>query len=98
RLLVSTPSVTGEEGAVAEAAAGWLRARGVRARRVKPEPGRPNVIASLGSGPRGLVLNGHYDVVPVGDGWTCDPWGAEIADGRLSGRGPAQIEGGPAGA
>jgi acetylornithine deacetylase len=96
RLLVSTPSVTGEERAVAEAAAGWLRVRGVDAQLVEAEPGRPNVIASLGSGPRGLVLNGHYDVVPVGDGWTRDPWGAEIADGRLYGRGSADMKAGVA--
>src|SRR3954454_4961041 len=83
RLLVSTPSVTGEEHVVAEAAAGWVRQRGVDARLVEAEAGRPNVIASLASGPRGLVLNGHDDVVPVGEGWTRAPWGAEIADGRL---------------
>ena len=94
RLLVSTPSVTGEEQAVAEAAAGWLRARGVEAHLVEAAPGRPNVIASIGSGPRGLVLNGHYDVVPVGDGWTRDPWGAEIADGRLYGRGSTDMKAG----
>lgn len=96
RLLVSTPSVTGEEQAVAEAAAGWLRQRGVDARIVEAAPGRPNVIASIGTGPRGLVLNGHYDVVPVGDGWTRDPWGAEIAGGRLYGRGSADMKAGVA--
>jgi acetylornithine deacetylase len=96
RLLVSTPSVTGEEAAVADVAAAWLRARGVEAQVVEAAPGRPNVIASIGSGPRGLVLNGHYDVVPAGDGWTRDPWGAEIADGRLYGRGSADMKAGVA--
>jgi acetylornithine deacetylase len=81
---------------VAEAAAGWLRARGVDAQVVEAAPERPNVIASIGSGPRGLVLNGHYDVVPVGEGWTRDPWGAEIADGRLYGRGSADMKAGVA--
>ncbi len=94
RLLVSTPSVTGEEAAVAAVAAGWLRARGVDAQIVGAAPGRPNVIASIGSGPRGLVLNGHYDVVPAGDGWTRDPWGGEIADGRLYGRGSTDMKAG----
>src|SRR3954465_930614 len=113
RLLVSTPSVTGEERAVAEAAAGWLRQRGGEGHPGEAGPGgagggggalggggpgRPNVIASLGSGPRGLVLNGHYDVVPVGDGWTRDPWGAHTADGRLYGRGSADMKAGGAAA
>lgn len=34
-----------------------------------------------------LHFNGHFDVVPVGDGWTHDPFGAEIRDGKLYGRG-----------
>ncbi len=96
RLLVRTPSVTGEERAVAEVVAAWLRERGVEARLVEAEPGRPNVIAAFGSGRPGLVLNGHYDVVPVGAGWTRDPWGGEIEDGRLYGRGAADMKAGVA--
>ncbi len=34
-----------------------------------------------------LHFNGHFDVVPVGAGWTVDPFGAEICDGKLFGRG-----------
>ena len=41
--------------------------------------------------PARLVLSGHLDVVPPGDPatWTADPWGAEIRDGALYGRGAA---------
>ncbi len=39
-------------------------------------------------GPR-IALNAHGDVVPPGDGWTHDPYGAEIADGNLYGRAAA---------
>ena len=43
-----------------------------------------------------LVLSGHLDVVPPGDPatWTADPWGAEIRDGALYGRGACDMKGG----
>lgn len=36
-----------------------------------------------------IALNAHGDVVPPGEGWTCDPYGAEIRDGWMYGRGVA---------
>lgn len=47
---------------------------------------------------RRLILSGHLDVVPPGDigTWTVDPWGAEIRDGRLYGRGANDMKGGVA--
>jgi acetylornithine deacetylase/succinyl-diaminopimelate desuccinylase-like protein len=42
----------------------------------------------FGPGPT-IALNAHGDVVPPGDGWTTDPYGAEIADGWMYGRGVA---------
>ena len=50
---------------------------------------RVNVLGRMeGSTPRpSLHFNGHFDVVPVGDGWTVDPFGALIRDGKLYGRG-----------
>ena len=60
-------------------------------------PGRPNVIAVVeggdGPGPT-LMFEGHTDVVTEGDGWTVDPFGGEIRDGRLWGRGSADMKGG----
>jgi succinyl-diaminopimelate desuccinylase len=44
--------------------------------------------ASGGAGPT-IDLNAHGDVVPPGEGWTHDPYGAEIADGKLYGRASA---------
>ncbi len=41
-----------------------------------------------GSG-RTIALNAHGDVVPPGEGWTHDPYGAEVADGKLYGRAAA---------
>jgi acetylornithine deacetylase len=45
-----------------------------------------------------IVLSGHIDVVPVGDPatWTTDPWGAEVRDGAMYGRGACDMKGGVA--
>jgi acetylornithine deacetylase/succinyl-diaminopimelate desuccinylase-like protein len=43
---------------------------------------------AYGAGPT-IALNAHGDVVPPGEGWTHDPYGAEIADGKLYGRAAA---------
>jgi len=50
-----------------------------------------NLIArrAFGQGGRTIALNAHGDVVPPGSGWTRDPYGAEIVDGWLYGRGAA---------
>lgn len=42
-----------------------------------------------GDGGRTVALNAHGDVVPPGEGWTHDPYGAEIADGKIYGRAAA---------
>ena len=44
---------------------------------------------SFGAGGPVIALNAHGDVVPPGDGWTKDPYGAEIEDGWMYGRGVA---------
>jgi acetylornithine deacetylase len=62
--------------------------------------GRPNIVAKLKGtgGGRSLLLNGHTDVIPVGDGkgWSDDPWSARIKDGRIYGRGSADMKSGVA--
>jgi succinyl-diaminopimelate desuccinylase len=54
-----------------------------------PDHPRINVIGTINPGPGHAVLhfNGHYDVVPPGSGWSVDPFGAEIHDGCIYGRG-----------
>ncbi len=57
----------------------------------------PVVIGRIGRpGGRRVVLSGHIDVVPPGDPatWTADPWGGEIRDGNLYGRGACDMKGG----
>jgi acetylornithine deacetylase len=93
--LVRIPSPTGHERNAAEAVAGWCEEGGLEVAMQEVEPGRPNVIArwSVGRGPR-LLLTGHIDTVPIGEGWSRDPFGAEIASGRLYGRGACDMKGG----
>ena len=43
-------------------------------------------------------LNGHIDVVPAGEGWTVDPFGGEVRDGRIWGRGACDMKAGIAAA
>jgi succinyl-diaminopimelate desuccinylase len=61
---------------------------------------RVNVVGSWrGEAERPLVhLNGHFDVVPAGDGWTLDPFGGVVRDGRLYGRGSCDMKAGIAAA
>jgi acetylornithine deacetylase len=62
--------------------------------------GRPNIVATLKGtgGGRSLLLNGHTDVIPVGngEGWSDDPWSAKIENGRLYGRGSCDMKSGVA--
>ena len=53
--------------------------------------------AALPGRPR-LHLNGHFDVVPPGDGWTVDPFAGEVRDGRIYGRGASDMKSGIAAA
>lgn len=65
-----------------------------------PEHPRVNVLgrhAGAANGPA-IHLNGHFDVVPVGLGWTRDPFGGEVVNGRLYGRGSCDMKAGIAAA
>jgi succinyl-diaminopimelate desuccinylase len=55
-----------------------------------------NLYARLGRSGRNFCFAGHTDVVPVGrrESWTVDPFGAEVIDGALYGRGAADMKGG----
>lgn len=46
-----------------------------------------------GEGEEMVAVLGHLDVVPAGDGWSFDPWGGEIANGRIFGRGTMDDKG-----
>jgi acetylornithine deacetylase/succinyl-diaminopimelate desuccinylase len=71
---------------------------------MEPAPGRMSLVASIphpeGPGDRPtLIINGHLDVVPVAlEAWTRDPFQPAVDDGRLYGRGSADMKGGIAAA
>ena len=56
---------------------------------------KANLFATLGEGkPAGVIVSGHTDTVPWdGQDWSVDPLGAELRDGRLYGRGSADMKG-----
>jgi succinyl-diaminopimelate desuccinylase len=54
---------------------------------------RVNLVASWVTGkPEAVTLYSHMDVVPPGEGWTHDPFGGEISDGKIYGRGAADMK------
>jgi succinyl-diaminopimelate desuccinylase len=61
---------------------------------------RWNLVARIEGARSGpcVHFNGHIDVVEVGQGWTTDPFGGEVRDGRLFGRGACDMKGGIAAA
>ena len=102
RQIVRVPSDTppGNNNPPAEKAAGLLSARGYNVERfVVPEQrvrdyGMVSLINLIvrhkfGSGGPTIALNAHGDVVPPGDGWSFDPYGGEVKEGRMYGRGVA---------
>jgi acetylornithine deacetylase len=74
----------------------WLQSHGVEGRLVmSPEGDKANLYASIGPCVEGgVVLSGHTDVVPVeGQAWSSDPWTLTERNGRLYGRGTADMKG-----
>lgn len=56
-------------------------------------PGRPNVVATVGSGRPRVLVAAHTDVVPAGDGWDTDPFRPVLKSGRIDGRGATDNKG-----
>ena len=97
--LIRCPSVTPEEGGALSLLQRLLEDAGFECHRVDRN-GTPNLFARWGrkGANRTFGFNGHTDVVPVGDAaaWTHDPFGGEIVDGWLWGRGATDMKSGVA--
>jgi len=100
--LVRCQSVTPQEGGALTTLENWLKPAGFTCHRLPfSEAGTPdvdNLYARLGHGTPHLCFAGHTDVVPVGDAaaWTHPPFGAQIHDGIIYGRGTVDMKGGVA--
>ena len=97
--LVKCPSVTPEEGGAIQLLAALLTAAGFECHRAD-RGGIANLVARWGDKghPKTFGFNGHTDVVPVGDptDWSADPFGAEVRDGWMYGRGTTDMKSGVA--
>ena len=108
RDLIRIPSVVrpGDPGATEAAVAAyveqWFRQEGLDVELQPVAPGRPNVLAMLGDRAAGptLLLEGHTDVVTEGDPaqWSHPPFDADLVEGRIYGRGAADMKSGLAAA
>lgn len=94
------PEFSSEARRCQELVAEWLAESGAEVERWDEPPRYPVVAGKLAGkgGGRSLAFNGHVDVVPVGSSaaWSHGPWAGEIDDGRLWGRGAADMKGGVA--
>ncbi len=96
---VHDPAAGTAEAGAADVVVAAMRGFGWQPSVVEVAPGRPNVAAVVdgggGPGPT-LMFEGHTDVVTEGDrdSWSVDPYGAELRDGRVHGRGSADMKSG----
>ncbi len=99
RALIQCPSVTPEDAGALGVIEDALGALGFSCRRLPfSEPGTPdvdNLYARLGTDAPHFCFAGHSDVVPQGDAgdWSSDPFGGEIRDDMLYGRGAVDMKG-----
>lgn len=86
---------SGEEVRNADVLQQVIEGPGVQVERFEPTPGRVSIVGRIsGSDPdaKSLCLMGHTDVVPVNaDGWDRDPFGGELVDGEIWGRGAVDM-------
>ena len=93
-----TPNPPGDTRTAARHVQKLLDTHEVAYRVIAPNEIMPNIVANFGTGKPGrhLALNGHIDVFPVGsgEGWTRDPWGGDLVDGKIYGRGACDMKAG----
>ncbi len=98
--LVRIPSENpgGSEEDIAEFVNEKMEEIGLNVKKIISKPGRPNVVGQYYGNDKKpvLMLNGHLDTVPIGnrDLWSIDPIGGIIKEGKVYGRGSADMKGG----
>jgi len=97
--LIRRPSVTPADSGAMAVLEQALTSLGFTCTRIAlgEDRGRPrieNLYARLGATAPNFCFAGHTDVVPEGGGWTADPFGGQVIDGHVYGRGAADMKGG----
>ncbi|MDO8616375.1 MAG: M20/M25/M40 family metallo-hydrolase [Dehalococcoidia bacterium] len=94
---IDTTNPPGDVSKAADWVEAALRAEGIETLRLGPAPEKANVVATIGEGDargRGLVLAHHMDVVPaVREDWSAEPFGGELREGFVWGRGTLDMKG-----
>ena len=94
---IDTSNPPGDVTKAADFLAGVLKREGIDVKRYESGPGRSILLARLkgnGTGGKAILLESHMDVVPTDPArWKHQPFGAEIADGRMWGRGTIDMKG-----
>jgi succinyl-diaminopimelate desuccinylase len=94
-----SPNPPGDTTRAAAHVTRFLEMHGLPFQVIAPQPTMPNIVGSFeGAKPgRHLVLNGHMDVFPADEAnerWTHGPWSGAIAEGKIYGRGVADMKAG----
>jgi succinyl-diaminopimelate desuccinylase len=90
-----SPNPPGDTRDAAAFVRGFLDRHALDYRIIAPNELMPNIVATFDAAAPGrhLALNGHMDVFPVNStGWTVDPWGGDLIDGRIYGRGACDMK------
>jgi succinyl-diaminopimelate desuccinylase len=91
KALVRVPSITPARGAVFDVLEAALSPYGFHIHRMVVE-GVENMVATRTGSGKHLAYAGHLDVVPLGEGWSQPPWGAQEVGGLLYGRGVVDMK------
>ena len=97
-LRAKSPNPPGDTREATQFITDYLDGKGISYKVVGPDPEKPNVVSTFKAPVEGknLILNGHIDVFPVGsgEGWSQEPWGGELVDGKIYGRGACDMKAG----
>lgn len=93
--LIEIPSLTTEEGELADFLTVYFEEIGLEVKTMEVESGRSQVLGILkGEGKKTLMLNGHLDMDPLSGGWGREPFSPSVEDGKLFGAGVVNMKAG----
>ncbi|MEW5894804.1 MAG: ArgE/DapE family deacylase [Candidatus Omnitrophota bacterium] len=99
-LSMNSENPPGNESALAYYIENEMRTLGLDVKSFTYDRSRPNIVACLKgiqppekSASRSILISPHIDTVPIGNGWTKDPLGKDIVNGKIYGRGASDDKG-----